>query len=162
MRRVGALFVTGVVLAGSAMAGCATSEPAERAGASASPSPSSQVDVESGAATPEPSDSNSPTSPGAPARESTGNGETPWPASGSSPRPVKSPRPAGVSLSELAAMLIDPLEEASKAGIGIRTEYPYQMSTGEPALLGPENFASPPPGLVLGYSWVAGGGERVR
>jgi probable HAF family extracellular repeat protein len=55
MRRVGALFVSGVVLVVSAVAGCATSEPVGRAGASAPPSPSSRVDVESGAATPEPS-----------------------------------------------------------------------------------------------------------
>lgn len=158
MRRVGVLFLAGVMLAGSAATGCATSEPAEQANASASRSQSSQAEVESGAATPEPSDSNSPASPSAPVQESTGDAETPRTESGSDPRPVKAPRPVGASLSELAAMLIDPLEEAQKAGIDIQAEFPYQIANPSfprrPEGSVPSDFGSPgpPPGFVVGYS----------
>lgn len=142
MRRVGVLFLSVVVLAGSVAGGCATSEPTARASATASPSQSPQEGID-------------PASPsGPPGEESTRNAETPRTDSSSDPYAVEVPPPVGVSLSELEAMVIDPLEELRKAGIDIRVAKPYGMTTGEGEGLFTQDLSRPwfpSKGLVVGY-----------
>jgi hypothetical protein len=64
------------------------------------------------------------------AQERAGNAETAESGdAGSDPLPVGASRPIGVSLSELEAMTLDPLEESRRAGIDVRVDPPYGMTS---------------------------------
>lgn len=131
MRRYGASVLIAVVVAALATTGCAPSEPGDRTGAPASASV--RADVESRTPSPEPTivpDGPGSTSPSVAAEESAGNAETTEPDAGRDQPAVKAPRPVGVSLSELEAMTLDPLEESRMAGIDVRTEPRYGMTPG--------------------------------